>query len=281
MASTWNLARRFDSEQGEIRWDVLGEGPPVVLVHGTPFSSFVWREVAAGLARRHAVYVWDLAGYGQSEQREGQDVSLAAQARILARLLDDWGLDRPHLVAHDFGAAVTLRATLLEGARYASLVLADAVALAPWGSGFFQLATEHAETFAALPDPVHEGLVRGYIGWAAARPLPTEVLDRLVAPWTGPTGKAAFYRQIVQNDQRLTDEVEPRYGELAELPTLVLWGEQDAWIPVEQGRELQARIPGSRLRTFAGANHLLQHDAPTEVTAELTAWLAEQAPAGT
>lgn len=276
MPSTWNLTRTFVSEQGEIRWDVYGEGPPVVLVHGTPFSSFVWREIAAGLARHHTVFVWDLAGYGQSEQREGQDVSLAAQARILARLLDHWDLERPHVVGHDFGAAVTLRALLLDGARYASLVLADAVALAPWGTGFFQLATEHADTFAALPDPVHEGLLRGYVGWAAARPLRADVLDRLVEPWTGPTGRAAFYRQIVQNDQRLTDEVEPRYGEL-DLPTLILWGERDAWIPVERAHALQARIPGSRLRTFADANHLVQHDAPTEVTAELTAWLAEHA----
>jgi pimeloyl-ACP methyl ester carboxylesterase len=56
----------------------------VVLVHGTPFSSYVWREVAGALARRCTVYVWDLVGYGESAKAEGQDVSLVAQGKILA-----------------------------------------------------------------------------------------------------------------------------------------------------------------------------------------------------
>lgn len=279
MGRHWVLRRSYASEQGEIRWDVLGDGPPVVLLHGTPFSSYVWREVAAGLARHHAVYVWDLAGYGQSEQREGQDVSIAAQTRILAALLDHWQLDRPHVVAHDIGGAVALRTLLLEARRYASLVLVDPVAVAPWGTGFFQLASVHADTLTQLPGPVHDGLLRGYVGWAANRPLPADELDRLIEPWTGPRGAAAFYRQIVQNDQRMTDAVQPRYGEI-DVPTLIVWGEEDAWLPLERGIELHGLIPGSRLRTIPGANHLVQHDAPTELTVELVRFLAERSGGG-
>lgn len=276
MTRRWVLRHAYASEQGEIRWDVLGDGPPVVLLHGTPFSSYVWRDVAAALARHHTVYVWDLAGYGQSEQREGQDVSIAAQTRIHAALLDHWQLERPHVVAHDIGGAVALRTLLLEGRRYASQVLVDPVAVAPWGTGFFQLASAHADTLAELPDPVHEGMVRGYVGWAANRSLPPEVVDRLVEPWTGAIGKAAFHRQIEQNDQRMTDEVQPRYAEI-DVPTLIVWGEEDAWLPLERGVELQGLIPGSQLRTIPRANHLVQHDAPTELTAELVRFLTDRA----
>lgn len=270
--SDWELTRTFPSEQGEVRWDVLGRGPAVVLVHGTPFSSYVWRDVARALSSRFAVYVWDLVGYGASAQREGQDVSLGAQGRVFAALLDHWGLAAPAVVGHDFGGTVALRALLLEGRPYTRLVLADAVGLAPWGTGFFHLAGEHAEVLAQLPDPVHEGLVRGYVTWPMRRPPTSTVVDRLAAPWLGADGKAALYRQIVQNDRRYTDELEQCYGDVA-VPTLVLWGEHDQWVPVEQGRELADRIPGAELRAVPGAGHLVPHDAPATAAVEIATFL--------
>ena len=57
------LANRFSFEGHRIAWGTLGEGPPLVLVHGTPFSSQVWRRIAPWLARRHRVYFYDLLGY--------------------------------------------------------------------------------------------------------------------------------------------------------------------------------------------------------------------------
>ncbi len=76
----WNLDRTHRSSSGEVRWAALGapDAPPVVLLHGTPFSSYVWRGPARALAGRHRVFVWDMPGYGASEKRAGQDVSLAA-----------------------------------------------------------------------------------------------------------------------------------------------------------------------------------------------------------
>ncbi len=266
------LSQSFDSDQGTIRWDTIGAGPPVVLLHGTPFSSIIWHEVAAALAPRFEVYLWDLAGYGVSEQAAGQDVSLAAQARILAALLDHWDLEEPDVVGHDFGGTIALRGLLMEGCRYRRLALLDAVSVAPWGTGFFQLAKQHAEVLSALPDPVHDGLVRGYIGWAAKHRLPDAVVDRLAAPWAGARGRAALYRQIAQNDQRWTDDIQPRYGEL-DLPVHILWGAEDAWLPVGQAHELHALIPGSSLAVVPDAGHLLPIDAPATVAAELAAFL--------
>ncbi len=273
----WELTRTFESEQGTIRWDRFGEAdaasPPILLLHGTPFSSFIWRDVAPALALRSTVYVWDLAGYGASAQADGQDVSLAAQARILASLLDHWGLEEPDVVGHDFGGAIALRGLLLEGCRYRRLVLADAVSVAPWGTGFFQLAKEYAEVLQRLPDPVHDGLVRGYVQWAASKPLDPEVVDGLVGPWAGEHGKAALYRQIAQNDQRWTDDLEPRYGEL-DLPVRILWGAEDAWLPLEQAHQLHAAIPGSELTVIPEAGHLVPLDAPATVAAEVASFLA-------
>jgi len=273
--SEWQLSRTFRSTSGDVRWDSLGHPgrEPVVLLHGTPFSSCVWRAVARSLARRHQVFVWDMPGYGASEMYAGQDVSLAAQGRVFTELLAHWGLAEPLVVAHDFGGAVSLRAHLLHGARYRALALVDPVALAPWGSPFFRLVGEHSEVFEQLPPALHHALVREYIGSAGGPGLHPAVLDRLVAPWLGEVGQPAFYRQIAQADQCYTDEIQDRYGEIG-IPVLVCWGQDDAWIPAAKGEELAARIPGARLEPIAGAGHLVQEDAPAELTAALIGFLS-------
>ncbi|APY86239.1 alpha/beta hydrolase [Streptomyces alfalfae] len=273
---TWTLDRTFAGSAGTVRWAALGpaDAPPVVLVHGTPFSSYVWRGVARALAGEHRVHVWDLAGYGSSEMRDGQDVSLAAQGRIFAELLGHWGLDRPAVVAHDFGGCVALRAHLLHGARYERLALVDPVALAPWGTATYRLLGANAGVFAQLPPALHEALVRTYVGSASHRGLHPAVLDRLVEPWCTEEGRPAFYRQIEQNDQRFTDEIQGRYGELR-LPVLICWGAQDTWIPAAKGEELARLVPGAELRLIEGAGHLVQEDAPAELTGELLGFLRE------
>ncbi|MEU3839287.1 alpha/beta hydrolase [Streptomyces sp. NPDC028635] len=275
----WQLSETYRSTSGDVRWGTLGDPgrDPVVLLHGTPFSSYVWRAVARALARRHQVFVWDMPGYGASEKSAGQDVSLAAQSRIFTGLLAHWGLEEPSVVAHDFGGAVSLRAHLLHGARYRALALVDPVALAPWGSPFFRLVGEHSHVFEQLPPALHQALVREYVSSASSPGLHPAVLGRLMEPWAGDLGQAAFYRQIAQADQLYTDEVQDRYGEI-DFPTLVCWGEDDTWIPVAKGRELAARIPGARLETIAGAGHLVQEDAPAELTAALLAFLRQSRP---
>ncbi|MEU6389006.1 alpha/beta hydrolase [Streptomyces sp. NPDC046939] len=270
----WTLDRAFPGPSGEIRWDVLGpEGaPPVVLVHGTPFSSYVWRGPARALAAEHRVYVWDLAGYGTSEMRDGQDVTLEAQARTLAALVGHWGLDRPAVVAHDFGGCVALRAHLLHGVAYSRLALVDPVALAPWGTDTYRLIAEHADVFRRLPDELHEALVHRYVSSASHRGLHPDTHARLVVPWLTKAGKDAFYRQIEQNDQRFTDDIQGRYGEV-EPPVLVCWGAEDTWVPAARGHELAEAIPGAELRIVEGAGHLVQEDAPAELTAALARFL--------
>lgn len=256
---------RFGSESGEVAYELLGSGPPVVLVHGTPSSSYLWRHVAAALADSYTVHVYDLPGYGSSEMAEAQDVSLGAQARVLHALLEHWGLERPAVVAHDFGGAITLRAHLFEQCEFERIVLLDPVALAPWGSPFFRLVRDHVEVFQQLPATIHEAVVGAYLRGAFYRPLSDAQLAPYVQPWLGEVGQRAFYRQIQQADQRYTDEIEPLYATIR-APVHILWGAEDAWIPPATGARLQASIPGSTLRLIESAGHFLQEDAPEAVS---------------
>ncbi len=92
---SWDLEEEFETPDGCVRWTSLGNGDPVVLLHGSPFSSFLWRDIAPALARTREVFVWDMLGYGQSDKHDGQDVSLTAQGKLFTKLLEHWGLSRP------------------------------------------------------------------------------------------------------------------------------------------------------------------------------------------
>ncbi len=222
------------------------------------------------------MFVFDLLGYGQSEQRDGQDVSLGVQNEVLSELLVHWRLDRPDVVAHDFGGTTALRSHLLNRREFHSLTLIDPVALAPWGIGFDRHVRAHEGAFEGLPADMHQAILATYIRGALARPLSDDELAPYLRPWLGAKGQAAFYRQLVQFDQRFTDDIEGRYSEVR-CPTQILWGEEDRWLPLEQGRRLSTLIPGARFRPVSGSGHLMQEDAPEAVLAAIFGFLATTA----
>lgn len=249
-----------------VRWGKIGVGPPLVAIHGTPFSSQVWRRIVPQFADRRTVYYYDLVGYGLSDMHEGQDVSLAVQNGVLTALFAEWGVQRPDILAHDFGGTTALRAYYLDGLRYASLTVFDAVALAPWGSPFVQHVRKHEAAFSGMPDYMHQALLRAYLKTSAHSPLSDEALDLYCAPWLGPIGQGAFYRQIAQMDQRHTDEVEGQYDRI-ECPVTVLWGQKDEWIPYAKGIALAALISGRECVAVPDAGHLVQEDRPEAIVA--------------
>jgi pimeloyl-ACP methyl ester carboxylesterase len=260
----WTLRERFLTDAGAIAWDRFDSGAPVVMVHGTPWSSWTWRRIAPSLADRFEVWVFDLLGFGASEKRAGQDVSLAGHGARLPELLRHWGVERPAIVAHDIGGAIALRAHLLHGLAIRALALVNVVAVGDWGSPFYRLVGEHCSVFEQLPGAIHAGVLRAYLATAQTQPLPTATQEALMAPWLGAAGQSGFYRQIAQGDQRHTAEIEALYREIA-VPTTVIWGESDPWIPIERGIELAQLIPDARFVRIPGAGHLVQEDTPEQL----------------
>jgi pimeloyl-ACP methyl ester carboxylesterase len=266
------VSERFEWEGRRIAYAVAGHGPAVVMNHGWPFSSRVWARYAAALAEEFTVHLWDMPGYGASSRRAADGVSFADQSRAFEALLDHWGLDEPHVVAHDFGGAVALRTAVVSKRRYASLLLVDPVAIPPIGSPFFRYVAEHDGLFDELPSFVHDAAVESYIAGATVSPLSMAERGALVAPWRGPAGQAAFYRQIAQFDEQLLAENEAHLGELT-CPTKLLWAEDDEWIPLEYGRRLAGLLPSAEFSTIAHAGHLVQYDAPVALTKHVNDWL--------
>lgn len=266
------LTERFEWQGRRIAWGRTGSGPDVVLCHGTPFSSVLWRPFAEALSRDFTVHLWDMPGYGLSSKHAEHPVDFGAQAEAFAALLGHWGLERPHVIAHDFGGAVSLRTHLTLGVPYASLMLVDVVAIPPSGSPFFKFVQDNPEVLDGLPAYIHESIVRAYIRGASHRGLRDEDLDALARPWTDGDGQPAFYRQIAQYDERFLEENERRLKSI-DVPVRIVWGRQDTWIPTTTAERLRGLIPGADLNLVDGAGHLMHYDAPVALMNEIRTWL--------
>ena len=262
----WKLRETLTIEGRKIAWDRFGSGPPLVFVHGTPFSSFVWKRVIDAIRGHFTCHVFDLLGYGQSEMG-GFDVSLGIQNGVMARLFDHWAFpEPPGVIAHDFGGATSLRCHLLDGVEFNRLLLFDPVAVRPWGSPFVRHVKQHEAAFAGMPAYMHEALLGAYLQTAVFRQFDATTLNALKAPWIGPVGQPAFYRQIAQMDERHTDPVEEKADKIR-CPVRLLWGVEDEWMPFATGQRLAAMLPGTAIEPVTASGHLMQFDAPEAIAA--------------
>ncbi len=271
----WRLGKQESTSAGEVAYEVFGEGPPVVLVHGTPMRSYLWRNIVPALAERHSVYVYDLLGYGESAKGEGQDVSKVAQARLLGELIEVWGLDAPAIAGHDIGGGIVLRAHLLEGVSFSRIAVLDAVVLPSWLSeprSSTWHVREYAGAYEAMPDHLFEAFFSAYLGETNSN-LSEEAFETYLAPWRGEEGRRAFVRQALQFEEWHTGEIEPRLGSIG-APVLVVWGEEDGWLDSSQAPRLQEEIPGSKLEIIPRAGHFVQEDAPEDVAEVLVGFFS-------
>ncbi len=268
--SNWNLPYTFQYQGREVKYGIKGNGESLILVHGTPWSSFNLRHLIHDLASSYTIYYFDLLGYGESDKSKA-DASLGIQNRLLDTLVEHWELELPFIVGHDFGGTTVLRNHILDKRRYKKIVVIDPVALSPWGSPFFKHIKKHESAFSGVPDYIHSAIVEAYIQTAAHQKLTQETINGILTPWQNEQGKQAFYRQIAQADSVFTDKFQDKFNEI-NAPTLILWGEEDKWIPCEQAYLLRSKIKDSKLVTIPNTGHLVIEETPAVLSAEIKAF---------
>ncbi|KAG8672110.1 hypothetical protein FPOAC2_05477 [Fusarium poae] len=279
----------------DIKWGTLGDKglPPLIFVHGTPWSSRVWNNFAIALSRRFCVYLFDRPGFGESPPEhlkpgllpsihpvEQFDSNLARQAEVFAALFQEWegnwSFPTAHVAAHDNGGLISLRGYLLHGLPYESLCLIDVVAIGPFGQPLFKSMAENPHIFEQLPDTVFEGILESYIRDAAYHELPSETMQMLKEPWLREGGKRGFIRELCQANWRSTEEVEGRYGEVgSKLRVTVIWGGDDKWLPVEGAYRLGNVLKAEEIVVIDKAGHLSMIDQSAQMGIELGTWLNE------
>jgi len=270
----WKLDEDVKTSAGSVAAGRCGDGPPLILAHGWPWSSFSWHRIIPKLALAHTVYWYDMPGYGKSAMNPDQRTSLDIQGDVFAEMLRHWELDSPTVIAHDFGGATTLRAHLLHGCEYEKYILMNVVAMRPWGSEFFDHVGRHVEAFQGLPAHIHKAIVEAYIRGAMTNPIADEDFHALVSPWVSTEGSKSFYAQFAQADEKYTAEIEPDFGNIR-CPVKILWGGSDPWIPLERCKALHGLIPQSSFDILPDLGHLPQLENPELVADKILNFVSD------
>jgi 2-hydroxymuconate-semialdehyde hydrolase len=263
-----------------------GAGLPLLLLHGFPTSSYLWRDVQRDLEHQHVTYAPDLLGLGASERPVTARYDLGRQAELTVALLDTLGLDRIGVVGHDIGAGVAVHLAALAPERVAALVLVDAPLHAdvwpiPEVSALGMPLLGPAQMFLLRASG---SLGRRYLGARLSRGLQAAALtprqlDHYLAPLLTSDGSAGGLRLVRALDAGAVESAlqvvrrEPP-------PTLVLWGEGDRYFSPAYGRRVAVDIPGSTFVLVSDAGHFLPEDRPERIAEEVAAFVAELASIG-
>lgn len=264
---------RFVSAGG-VDWHVqiTGEGPPLLLLHGTGATTHSWRALADRLAPRYRLVMPDLPGHGFSRSKVAP--TLPGMAAALADLLDALGIEPQAMVGHSAGAALIARLSL-DGSNAARVLVGLNSALLPF-SGIAGSLFAPAARILARSDHAAR-----FFAWRAMNPA---VVTRLLAS-TGTQFDeigAAFYRRLATAPSHVGAalammanwDLDALARDLPRLrrPLTLIIGERDRMIPAAQAYAVAAKVRGTRVELLPALGHLAHEEAPGTV-----ALLIEQA----
>ncbi|MCB0864692.1 MAG: alpha/beta fold hydrolase [Solirubrobacterales bacterium] len=256
-----------------------GEGKPVVLFHGEPTWSLLWRKVIPPLLEAgHRCIAPDLPGFGRSDKPTDFDwYSYDRHAEAAAWVLEQLDVRDATFVVHDWGGPVGLRVAAENPERCARLVVMD--------TGVFDGNQRMSDAWLKFRDFVQRTedlpismLVRG----ACATDPGDEIAAAYDAPFPTPQSKAgarAFPLMLPTAPDAPGAEAGGRAAKVIaerDLPSLCLWADGDPIIPIAVGRRLAERLGLTAPVEISGASHFLQEDQGAEIGRHIAAWLEEQ-----
>ena len=252
--------------------------PPMILIHGFASSTLVWSKVLLELADAgFRVIAVDLAGYGYSGKPRHLDYTIGSQARMLVGLLDELQIDRTAVVGSSYGAAVAATMALDYAERVERLVMVGAVTNNE-PTRYLMMRLFGSPIIGDIISPLLLGSRR------LLRRRMKRVYDRHA--WTMderrvdarhlPLRAASTHRAIIRTVRRWDADRIFREAHLIKQPVLLLWGEDDREVPLENGESLQQEIPQARLLVFRDCGHLPQEEYPQIFTQLVSGFCREQ-----
>jgi pimeloyl-ACP methyl ester carboxylesterase len=240
-----------------VGYERAGQGPPLVLLHGyVGDGATTWRGQLEGLSDRFTVVAWDMPGAGMSSDPP-ESFGLEGYADCLAGFIGRLGLERPHVAGLSLGGALALELYRRHPGAPATLVLASAYA--GWGGSLpAEVASQRLRQALALSELSGEEFVGTLLPTMFSEGTAPEAVAAFAASMRSfhPAGFRAMARASAGNVREVLGRIE--------VPTLLVYGDQDVRAPRAVAEDLHAAIPGSRRVVLPGVGHACSIEAPDE-----------------
>lgn len=274
----------IDLPAGRIRYADVGEGPPLLFVHGLLFSGLTWRKVVPLLDARFRCIVpdWPIGAH-TLPMRPDADLSPVGLARTVLDLCDALGLDRVTLIGNDTGTTLAQLVALERPELVERLVLTNGDAYEHFPPPIFRYLPPLARVPGALwliAQSLRLRAVRRLpiaYGWASAEPLPEEVLEAQMAPARGDRRIRHDLAKVLRGiDREITRRAAEGLPDLR-VPVLLAWAHEDRLFPPALAERLAADLPDARLRWIEGSRMLVPEDAPEALAEHVLSFVGERA----
>lgn len=253
-----------------------GSGEPIVLIHGFPTSSHLWRDVVPLLPSGRRVVVVDLLGYGRSDRPMERDLSIKGHADRVIALLDALRIQYAAIVGHDLGGGIAQYLAVRHPTRVERLCLIDSVGFDEWPTRQIKMAkatlplTRHLPTTWIL-SALRSEMERGY----AQEVRGARSIDIYIRPFCSPEGRDVLVEHLEALDPEETVALSPRLGEIM-APTAVITGAHDPFLTPHVAKQLHEAIPGSTLDVIPDVRHFTPEESPEAISAIIERWLARE-----
>jgi haloalkane dehalogenase len=244
-----------------------GTGPPVLLLHGWPTSSYLWREVMVPIARANRVVALDLPGFGASDKPLDVRYNFGFFERVLDQFLARLGIDELGLGVHDLGGPIGLHWLLHRPGRVTRLALLNTLVYPEFSDAVKEFiracaAPESSEKLTS-PSGLEEILRDGVADRASLRP---ETLAALLEPFQTPESRRALAAAGIGVERRGFIAIAQKLGELR-VPVRIIYGERDRLLPdvATTMARVKTDLPQAEVTAFRERGHFIQLEAPGPV----------------
>jgi len=268
-------SRYADVDGTRVHYVDEGSGPTLLLLHGNPTWSFLYRDVIKGLRESYRCIAVDHPGFGLSRAARGYGFTPAEHAGVLEQLIQQLDLQDVTMMVQDWGGPIGFSAATKQPERFAAFVIGNTFA---WPKSDF--ATQVFSRFLGGPIGRYLILQRNFFvekaipGSMRLRKLSDEVMDAYRGPFPTPESRRpvhVFPREILASRPWLA-EVESRLPLLRDRPALLVWPTKDVAFKEPARQRWEQLFPAHQTRMLEGAGHYIQEEASEEIVAAVRAW---------
>lgn len=250
-----------------IHYQSCGEGKPVLLLHGWPSSSYLWRKVMPGISQHHWVIAPDLPGFGQSEKPLDVRYSFRFYSNALNGLLNALKIDKVGLVVHDLGGPVGIFWAIENPSRLSALAILNTLVYPEmfWAVKLFMLGTFLPGVKNWLVSP--SGIKAAFkLGVCNTHRITNEMMQPYQSPFVEDEARRALLKSAQGLSPKGFDRMASKLPDI-KVPVRLIYGENDRILPdiARTMARLQLDIPHSELSRFPDCGHFLQEDEPEKL----------------